>query len=378
MFITKKIAKLDRSILYIVASLVAIGTVAIYGATTDTRLEGLQINYLYLFASFCIPMTLVALVDYKILLGKLSYLLYGVGIGLLVLVKLVGENLNGAVRWLNIGSFQLQPSELAKICTVLLIAHLLGKREGKQLRFFQDLVPVCLVFLIPFILIMDQPDLGTALVFVGILLSMLWIGNIRALYMILILGTVMITIGTILWLYYANFDLLSKIVEPHQLSRIQAFLDPSSDPNKSWHVKNAMIAIGSGGLTGGEGTSLRKGYIPYAYSDSIYVVIGEMYGFIGSAVLMLLYLLLVYRMIFVALESRERAGAYIVTGFIAMFIFQVSVNIGMHIGLLPLTGISLPFISYGGSSLLTNMIAIGLVLSVKVHKDEIFDDQSEK
>ncbi|MNO34624.1 Rod shape-determining protein RodA [compost metagenome] len=376
MFITTKIAKLDKSILYIVASLVVIGTIAIYGATTDTRLEGLQINYLYLFASFCIPMTLVALVDYKILLGKLSYLFYGIGLGLLVLVKLFGENLNGAVRWLTIGSFQLQPSELAKICTVLLIAHLLGKREGKPLRFFQDLMPVCFVFLIPFILIMDQPDLGTALVFVGILLSMLWIGNIRALYMILILGTVILSIGTILWLYYANFDLLSKIVEPHQLSRIQAFLDPSSDPNKSWHVKNAMIAIGSGGLSGGEGTSLRNGYIPYAYSDSIYVVIGAKYGFIGSAVLMLLYLLLVYRMIFVALESRERAGSYIVTGFIAMFIFQVSVNIGMHIGLLPLTGISLPFISYGGSSLLTNMIAIGLVLSVKVHKDEIVDDRS--
>lgn len=116
--------------------------------------------------------------------------------------------------------------------------------------------------------------MGTALVFAGILLSMLWIGNIRALYMILILGVVIISIGTILWLYYANFDLLSKIVEPHQLSRIQAFLDPQSDPDKSWHVKNAMIAIGSGGLSGSEGIFLRKGYIPYAYSDSIYVVIG--------------------------------------------------------------------------------------------------------
>jgi rod shape determining protein RodA len=372
MFITTKFTKLDKSVVYLVASLVAIGTVAIYGATTDTRLDGLHINYLYLFGFFCIPTLFIALVDYKIFLGKLSYFLYGIGIGLLVLVKLVGENLNGAVRWLSIGSFQLQPSELAKICTVLLIAHLLGKREGKQLRFFQDIAPVCVVFFIPFVLIMDQPDLGTALVFVGILLSMLWIGNIRALYMILILGAVIITVGTILWLYYANFDLLSKIVEPHQLSRIQAFLDPTSDPDKSWHVKNAMIAIGAGGLAGSEGIFLRKGYIPYAYSDSIYVAIGEKYGFIGSSVMMMLYLLLVYRMIYIALDSRERAGSYIVTGFIAMFIFQVSVNIGMHIGLLPLTGISLPFISYGGSSLLTNMIAIGLVLSVKIHKDEIF------
>lgn len=146
MLISTKIAKLDRSVLFLTTCLVGMGTVAIYEATTDTRLDGLYISYLYLFALFCLPMLFIALVDYKILLGRLAYLFYGVGIGLLVLVKLVGENLNGAVRWLSIGSFQLQPSELAKICTVLLIAHLLGTREGQRLRFFQDLVPVCFVF----------------------------------------------------------------------------------------------------------------------------------------------------------------------------------------------------------------------------------------
>lgn len=371
MSIITKISKLDKSILFLIACLVAIGTIAIYGATTGTHLDGLHMNYMILFAIFCVPMLLIGLIDYQIFIGKLSYLFYGIGIGLLVLVKFVGENLNGAVRWLSIGSFQLQPSELAKISTVLLIAHVLGKREGKQLRFLKDLVPVCIIFLIPFILIIDQPDLGTALVFGGILLSMLWIGNIRFLYMSLIIGTVIISIGTVLWLYYANFDLLSKFVEPHQIARIQTFLDPTSDPDKAYHVKNAMTAIGSGGLTGSDGLLLRNGFIPYAYSDSVYVVIGEKYGFLGSAVLLVLYLMLVYRMINIALESRERAGAYIVIGFISMFIFQVSVNIGMHIGLLPLTGISLPFISYGGSSLLSNMIAIGIVLSVKVHKNVI-------
>ncbi|MFE4714743.1 MULTISPECIES: FtsW/RodA/SpoVE family cell cycle protein [unclassified Paenibacillus] len=378
MFITSKFAKLDLSTLILVTCLVSIGTLAIHGATADTHLAGLQINYLYLFGAFCIPMLMIALIDYKVLLGKLAYLLYGMSIGMLVLVKFVGEHINGASRWLSIGSFQLQPSELAKISTVLLIAHVLGKREGRELRFIQDLLPVCGIFVLPFVLILQQPDLGTALVFVGILLSMLWVGNIRAIYMILILGTVIASIGTILWLFNADFELLSKIVKPHQMSRIQVFLDPTSDPDKSWHVKNAMTAIGAGGLSGSEGVYVRRGFIPYAYSDSIYVVIGENYGFIGSAVLLLLYLLLVYRMIFIAMDSRERAGSYLVVGFIAMLIFQVSVNIGMHIGLLPLTGISLPFISYGGSSLLSNILAIGLVLSVKVHKDEIFIEPSEK
>ncbi|MEK4508594.1 rod shape-determining protein RodA [Paenibacillus anaericanus] len=371
MIIIRKIAKLDKLVLFIVLCLITIGTIAIYGATTETKLEGLHRTNLYLFGAFCIPMLFLALFDYQILLGKLAYLFYGIGIGMLVLVKFTGEHINGAVRWLSIGHFQLQPSEIAKICTVLLVAHVLSKREGEKLRLLQDLIPICIIFMIPILLIMQQPDLGTALVFVGVLLSMLWMGNIRSLYMILFISIMAVMIGTILWLYYANFELLSKVTEPHQLSRIQTFLDPTSDPDKSWHVKNAIIAIGSGGMTGSDGFFLRKGYIPYAYSDSIYVVIGEKYGFMGSAVLLLLFFLLVYRMVQIVMDSRELAGSYLVIGLMGMFIFQIFVNIGMHIGLVPLTGISLPFISYGGSSLLSNMIAIGLVLSVNVHKDEI-------
>lgn len=372
MFITHIISKLDKSMLFIILCLVAIGTIAIYGATVDTNLDGLHISYLYLFGAFCIPMLVLALLDYRVLLGKISYVLYGIGIGMLVLVKFTGENINGAVRWLSIGSFQLQPSELAKLFTVLLIAHLLGKREGAQLRIVQDILPICIIFMIPIILIMQQPDLGTSLVFVGALLSMLWMGNIRSLYMILFISIMIITVGIILWLYYANFELLSKMVEPHQMSRIQTFLDPASDPDKSWHVNNAKYAIALGGLTGSDVSFLRRGFVPYAYSDSIYVVIGEEYGFLGSAVLLLLYFLLMYRMVHIVKVSRELAGSYLVTGLIGMLVFQVFVNIGMHIGLVPLTGISLPFISYGGSSLLSNMIAIGLVLSVKFHKDDIY------
>ncbi|WP_314585065.1 FtsW/RodA/SpoVE family cell cycle protein [Paenibacillus terrigena] len=371
MSVMQKIRNLDSITIIVMVCLVTIGTIAVYGATTQTNLEGLQMSNVAIFAAFCVPMLAMALLDYKLLVGKLSYIFYGFGIGMLVLVKFLGENINGAVRWLSIGHFQLQPSEPAKIFTILLIAHLLSKREGEKLRLIQDLLPIGIVFAIPTILIMQQPDLGTSLVFVGVLLSMLWMGNIRASYMILFLSLVAIVVGTILSLYYANFELLSKIVEPHQMSRIQTFLDPTSDPDKSWHVKNAMNAIGSGGLSGSDGAYLRKGFIPYAYSDSIYVVIGEEYGFVGSAVLLLLYFLLIYRLVHIVMESRDLAGSYLVIGLIGMFVFQIFVNIGMHIGLVPLTGISLPFISYGGSSLLSNMIAIGLTLSVKVHRNVI-------
>ncbi|MCE5172291.1 rod shape-determining protein RodA [Paenibacillus profundus] len=366
-----KLKKIDILTLLIMVCLIAIGTVAIYEATSGTNLNGLHMNNIVLFGVFCVPMLLVAVFDYNILIGKLSYILYGIGIGLLVLVMFTGENINGAVRWLSIGSFQLQPSEMMKLATVLLAAHLLQKRAGEQLRLVQDIFPICIVFLVPIIIIMKQPDLGTALVFVGVLLSMLWMGNIRALYMLLCFSVMALLIGAICWLYYADHDLLSKLVQPHQMSRIQTFLDPTSDPDKSWHVKNAMSAIGSGGLSGDTGFFLRRGFIPYAYSDSIYVVIGEKYGFLGSAILLLLYFMLIYRLVLIVKESRELAGSYLVLGLLGMLVFQIFVNIGMHIGLVPLTGISLPFISYGGSSLLTNMISIGLVLSVHIHKDEI-------
>ncbi|MNJ32875.1 Rod shape-determining protein RodA [compost metagenome] len=371
MIFLEKLKKVDKATVFIIMGLNAIGTVAVYGATVGTKLEGLHKNSLLLIALSMLLMLLAAVVNYRVLFGKLIYVLYLLGIGMLVFVQFKGENLNGAVRWLSIGSFKLQPSELVKIFTILLVAHMLSKRQGKKLRLIQDVLPVCLIFLIPILLIMKQPDLGTALVFVGVLLSMLWMGNIRLRYMFIFISSAVILIGTMIWLYYANNELLSKVIKPHQMSRIQTFLDPTSDPDKSWHVKNAMMAIGSGSLTGDSGFFLEQGYIPYAYSDSIFVVIGEKYGFLGSAVLLLLYFLLIARLVNIVIDSKDLAGSYLVIGITAMFVFQIFVNIGMHIGLVPLTGISLPFISYGGSSLITNMIAIGLALSVKLHNDEM-------
>jgi len=370
MILLQKLSRLDKMTLVILIGLIAIGTLAIYGATNGTNLDGLHINNLVWFAAFCVPMLMVAVFDYRLLLGRLSYVLYGIGLLMLAYVQFKGEYANGAVRWLSIGSFQIQPSELAKLFTVLLVAHLLQRRGGEKLRIVQDLIPITIVFLLPILFVMKQPDLGTSLVFVGIMLGMLWIGNIRAIYMIICLGAVTLAAITVVWLFYENIELLSKFVKPHQISRIETFLDPTSDPDKAWHVKNAMSAIGVGGLNGdADAFYSKQGYIPYSYSDSIYVIIGENYGFLGSAVLLILYFLLIYRLVIISVETQMLGGSYVVVGVISMIVFQVFVNIGMHLGLIPLTGISLPFISYGGSSLLTNMIAIGLVLSVKIHQE---------
>ncbi|RKN82011.1 FtsW/RodA/SpoVE family cell cycle protein [Paenibacillus ginsengarvi] len=365
-----KLKKLDLFVLAVMTCLVAIGTFAVYEATRGTRLEGLHSSNMMLFGLFCVPMLLVALFDYRLLTGKLSYVLYAIGIVMLVWVKWKGENINGAVRWLTIGNFQIQPSELVKISTILLAAHLLNKRAGEKLRLVQDIVPILAIFIVPTILIMKQPDLGTALVFVGVLLGMLWKGNIRATYLLIGLSAAALCIGAVIWLYYSDYELLSNLVKSHQISRLQTFLDPASDPDKSWHVKNAMRAIGVGGLSGSSGFFTQNGYIPYVYSDSIFVVIGEEHGFIGAALLLLLYFLLIYQMVRIVGDGKELTGSYVVIGIACMFVFQIFVNVGMHVGLVPLTGISLPFISYGGSSLLLNMLAVGLVLSVKIHQNE--------
>lgn len=193
----RKLQKIDRPTVFLILALIVIGTIAVHGATSGTNLDGLFVNNVVLFAVFTIPALLVAIFDYTLLLGALSYVLYGIGLALLVLLMFVGENINGAVRWLSIGSFQLQPSELMKIATVLVAADLLHKRSGRALRLVPDLLPLGDVFFVPMFIIMKQPDLGTALVFVGVLLAMLWMGNIRTSYMVLLVGTIAVAIGAI-------------------------------------------------------------------------------------------------------------------------------------------------------------------------------------
>ncbi|UVI27706.1 FtsW/RodA/SpoVE family cell cycle protein [Paenibacillus spongiae] len=374
MFSFRKFKQIDVVIILIVACLIGIGTVAIYSAAAGTKYEGLHSSNMILASVLFVPLLMLSVIDYRIIVDKLAYLLYGLGVLTLVLVMFKGTDINGAERWLEIGSVQIQPSELAKLSTIILAAHLLHKRNGKKLRIIQDIVPICLVFLIPVLFILKQPDLGTSIVFVGMMIGMIWMGNIRAAHMLIALLIGALTIGSVICMYYSDKDTLSKVVKPHQIARIQTFLDPASDPDKAWHVVNSKNAIGSGIMQGKgfmNGFYIQNGFIPYAYSDSIYVVIGEEFGFLGSAVLLLLYFGLIYRMVLISVESKHLSGPYMIVGIICMFVLQAFENIGMHIGLLPLTGIALPFISYGGSSLLTNMIAIGLVLSVKTHPNKL-------
>lgn len=364
-------SRLDVTIIVILICFMTISTLSIYSATMNTSYEGLHKNNLVMYVLLFIPLFVVAFLDYRIIVRYFSYILYGLGVGLLVFVQMQGVNLNGSTRWLNIGPIQFQPSELVKIFVILLIAKILKKRNSEPLRIIYDVVPIAIVTFLPVMFILMQPDLGTSIVYFGILLGMIWVGNIRWLHVAIGSATLAITGMSLSFLYFANNELFSKLIKPHQMSRIQAFIDPASDPDKSWHVQNSIRAIGTGEFFGKgymQGDMIQNGFIPYDYADSIFVVIGEEFGFLGSALLLILYFLLIYRMVRIAYDSNDILGSYIVIGVISMLIIQIIENIAMHLGLMPLTGISLPFISYGGSSLLTNMVATGLVLSVKIHQ----------
>ncbi len=168
------------------------------------------------------------------------------------------------------------------------------------------------------------------------------------------------------------------MVRSHWVERLDPWLVPEKATAKaSYHTKNAKLAIASGGMMGKgflQGTSVQSGRVPYTYADSIFVVVAEEFGFVGSSVLLLLYFILIHRMILISLECRDRAGPYLIVGIVSMLLYQIFENIGAFLGIMPLTGITLPFISYGGTSLLINMASIGLVMSIKVHGQELEDD----
>ncbi|MFK7694224.1 FtsW/RodA/SpoVE family cell cycle protein [Paenibacillus sp. HJGM_3] len=378
----EKLKKTDWFLLFILVVFMVLGTVVVHSATANasgyanTDVKNL-INYGIGFV-VCVG---AMFLDYRLLVKGALYL-YLFGIGLLVAVYLVGDELHGSRSWFTLpAGFNFQPAELMKLIVIIALAAYIGRRLGDPLRFWKDVIPIAFFVFVPTALIIIQPDLGNAIIFIVILLVMYWIGNIK--YTQVLIGGAIIVGGIALFFYlfqlyyspmvdYLKANDMDKWV--HRLDRINTFMDPeSASADAKYQVDNSIRAIGSGSLFGEgfkQGDSVQKGFIPYPYSDSIFVVVGEEFGFIGASLLLLLYFLLIYRMIYIAIQTTDRVGAFIIVGIVSMYVFQVFENIGMLIGIMPLTGITLPFVSYGGSSLLINMLSIGLVMSIHVHQEK--------
>ncbi|SMO49827.1 rod shape-determining protein RodA [Melghirimyces algeriensis] len=378
MRLVKKLRQLDYLLLFLILVLATISIIAISGAThtTDPTFVEKQI-YWYILGILCLLATL--LFDFRILdQGRFVYLLYGFGIFLLLLVMIpgVGIEKKGAQQWLYIGGLQFQPSELMKLILIVTLAKVSQEVRSLPIQKGKDLFRFLGLFFLPFLLIIQQPDLGTALVLIGIMSSILLVAGLD--WRILLAGViaVVVLVGGMMILFFTDHPLLHVILEDHQVQRIETFVHPASDPGGAgYQLTQSMIAVGSGQLNGKgfqNGTQTQGKWVPEPHNDFIFAVFAEEFGFIGVSILLCSFIFLVYRMVQVGVHSGDAFGSCIVAGVVGMLVFQVFQNIGMTVGMLPITGLPLPFISYGGSSLITQMMAVGLVLNVGMHKEKDF------
>ena len=355
----RKILKnIEWGILICTIVLVAIGLVALTSATQNSNYDELKKQIIWVVISFPI-LIIIIFIDYNII-AKISPILYGI-ILILLFAVLFTEPINGATSWFGVGSFSIQPAEFAKIICILILALLMSKiqKNGKdEISKISKLFLILTVFAVPVILIIKQPDYGTALAFVMALIFMLFTAGIKKRYIIISLILVVIAIPL---LYFF-------ILPEHAKTRIDVYLNPELDPRGAgYNIIQSKLAIGAGQLFGMglfKGNQTQLGFLYPKTTDFIFSLIAEEMGFIIAAMIIILYVILITKAIFVAKTAKDDLGSYIAIGIAGVFFFHMIENIGMTMGLLPITGIPLPFVSYGGSSLLSNFIMIGLLLNI--------------
>ncbi|SFG76594.1 rod shape determining protein RodA [Desulfotomaculum arcticum] len=297
--------------------------------------------------------------------------LYVINLLMLGSVLVLGQTAMGAQRWIDIGFFRFQPSESAKLIIIIVLADFLANKEGK-LRNFKELLP-CFVYVgLPMGLILLQPDLGTSLVFTAILFGMLFIASSKPL---LITGIFSGGLAAVIGLVWSHLKFGTWIpLHDYQLNRLIIFLDPWSDiQGAGYHVIQSQIAIGSSGLWGKgllRGTQSFLEFLPIRHTDFIFSVLAEEFGFLGAFLLLCLFAVFLYRGVRIAAESKDLYGTLIAVGIVSMFTFQILVNIGMTIAIMPVTGLPLPLFSYGGSSMVTNLLAIGALINIYLRRQK--------
>jgi rod shape determining protein RodA len=352
----------DWILLGFVLLLSVISVLEIKSATLMTKFRGFDHKQIEFLLLGLVLMFLISLIDYHRLIDIAPYA-YGVGVVSLVAVKLVGQKVLGARRWIRIGSFHFQPSEWIKLILIVAVARYFWGLAGKELSW-QDIGKVFAMVCIPMGLVLIQPDLGTSLTYLPILLCGLLLGGLRLKQAgILILGFALLG-GAV----FAS----GKRLKPYQQARINAFLDPDSDPKGSgYQIRQSLIAVGSGGVWGqgaNKGTQTQGDFLPIPYTDFIFAAFAEEHGFVGAVGVLLLYFLILMRLIQNAQTASDLPGAFIIMGVVAVITFQIAVNVGMVVGLMPVTGIPLPLMSYGGSSILFTFLALGIVMNIRMRR----------
>ena len=405
---------LDFPLLIATLATVIIGIIAIYSATYHNDSTAVQ-NAWSKQIQFAIVAFIVALAIVYVpekVIYSVAYLLYMLGIVSLVAVLAWGTG--DATRWLRLGPVMLQPSELAKIATIIALARYLSDRSAERVNSFGGFFGALFLILVPIALIVRQPDLGTAVSFGAPLFPMLYWAGMRKFFVFLVISPLISVFCSLdpLWQWgtpyvFATFVVgstflihhflrqlwltismavintsaglltvyfLEHFLHPYQKARITTFFNPESDPlGSGWNIIQSKIAIGSGGLTGKgllEGTQTKHQFLPAAHTDFIFSVIGEEGGFVVALIVLSLFFFLIYRALSIASMANNAFYGLTAVGVAAMLTFHVFINIGMTIGVMPITGLPLPFLSSGGSSLLSNLIAIGLLLHIGTYRHE--------
>lgn len=366
--------KLDYTLLAAVALLITYSLLIISSAghVKSTSFSYVERQMVWLVLGVIVMVALMS-IDYK-KIAKFMWYLYALNFLMLAAVIVTGFSTLGAQRWIQIGPVQIQPSEFSKLLIIITFASFLVNRNNRLSRF-RDLLP-CFIFMgVPVLLILKQPDLGTSLVFVAIMFGMLYIAGARpALLVAIILAALVLVTGWLVAHYY--FDIWIPLKD-YQFNRLVTFLDPWKYWNEDgYQVIQSQIAIGSGGFWGKglyQGTQSQLNFLPgpEQHTDFIFSVVGEEIGFKGAVALLALYLIILFRGLCIAAEARDKLGTLLAVGVVSMFAFQVAVNIGMTVGIMPVTGLPLPLFSYGGSSLLANMAALGVLLNVYMRRQKI-------
>ena len=361
MLTKRQLRGIDQPLLWAALALLGFGLLALYSAAFQ-KSQMVGISYLTRQITWAgIGILLAALlvtVDYHRWL-EWAYLLYGINVVMLVFVLVLGVVRGGAQRWLSIGGFTIQPSEFAKITTCLALARYLGSR--REMPDWKALLGAGAFIAVPMGLILKEPNLGTASVFVPIFFSMLLVWGIRLKILGILLGGAAACVPFAWW----------RLAD-YQRSRLLVFLNPNLDPlGAGYTVVQSKIAMGSGGFWGKgwlAGTQNQLNFLPERHTDFIFSVVGEEWGFFGVTLCLALFALLFYRAILIATQTRDPYGRLLVAGLVAMLTVHLVVNIGMTMGLMPVVGLPLPLFSYGGSWLLTCLVAIGIILSVGVRR----------
>ena len=348
-----RLRSMDPILLVTSLALTGFGVLAVYVAGDDNG-DSYALNQilgLVLGLAGAVPL---ALMDYRRLKQYLPFI-YGLTIFMLLAVTVMGISAKGAQRWIDIGPVQIQPSEFAKLLVVVVLAgYFADHRLSDNVTFLKSLGIVAL----PALLVFAQPDLGTALVFGAIFFVMAFIGGTKLYQLGLLVASAVVC---------AVLAIELGFLEEYQIARLTAFLDPSGITTEGYQLFQSKIAIGSGGMTGKglDATTLANlGFLPEDHTDFIFSNLAERTGFVGGLLLLGLFFVLIWRILHVATVSRDRFGILIATGIATIFLFHVFVNIGMTMGLMPVTGIPLPFISYGRSNLVVSVISLGLLQSI--------------